>query len=79
MITLKIIAAVFAIVVGIPCQIIDYKHRRRNAYEPGNEWAYYAALSNAGSWQGRFMVWSAYLAIAFVIGALVYAFYALAR
>ena len=79
MITLKLLAAIFAIVVGIPSQIIDYKHRKRNAYEPGNAWGYYAALSNAGSWEGRFMMWSAHLGIAFVVATLGYLFYALSR
>lgn len=79
MITLKTMAAIFAIVVGIPSQIIDYKHRKRKAYEPENAWGYYAALSGGGSWEGRFMMWSGYLGIVFVVAALGYLFYAVSK
>lgn len=77
MLTLKIIVAIFTIVLGIPNRIIDYKHRKRKAYEPGNEWAYYSKLSRDGNWEGRFMMWSSYLGIALIIGALGYMVYAL--
>lgn len=79
MLTLKIIALVLIIFLGIPNQIIDYKHRKRKAYEHGNAWAYYSKLSKEGNWEGRFMMWSAYIGIYFVIGTLCYTFYALTR
>ena len=79
MFTLKIIALVFVVVFGIPNQIIDYKHRKRNAYPHGNAWAYYAQLSKEGNWEGRFMMWSGYLGIYLIIGTLCYAFYTLTR
>ena len=79
MTTLKILAVIFAIVVGIPSQIIDYKHRKNNAYEPGNAWGYYAALSSAGDREGRFMMWSGYLGIVFILGTLGYLMYVLTR
>jgi hypothetical protein len=77
--TMKIIAAVFAVVFGIPNKIIDYKHRKRGAYLPGNAWEYYAKLSKEGSWEGRFMVWSGVIGIYLVLGILGYAFYALCQ
>ena len=76
---LKIIAGVFMLVVGIPNQIIDYKHRKNKDYEPGNAWGYYARLARGGSWEGRFMMWSGYLGIYAIIGVTGYAFYALAK
>ena len=79
MLTLKIIVAVFAIVLGIPNQLIDYKHRKQNAYEPGNAWGYYAKLSREGNWEGKFMMWSGYLGIAQIIVTLGYVLYALSR
>jgi hypothetical protein len=79
MITLKIIVAIFMAVIGIPNQLIDYRHRKRNAYEPGNAWGYYAKLSKEGSWEGKFMMWSGYLGIGLIIFILGYAFYALSR
>lgn len=77
MMTLKIIAAVCAIVLGIPNEVIDSKHRKRKAYEPGNAWSYYAKLSREGNWEGRFMMWSGYLCIGFIMIALGYMFYEL--
>jgi len=79
MLWLKLVAAVFAIIFGIPNQIIDYKHRKRKAYEPGNEWAYYSKLSKEGSWEGKFMMWSGYLGIFVIIVAIGYLFYALCK
>jgi len=79
MLTLKIVATLFAVFLGIPNQIIDYKHRKRAGYEPGNAWGYYAKLSKEGSWEGKFMMWSGYLGIGFIIAALGYLFYALCR
>lgn len=75
MLELKLLTLIFLIVFGIPNQIIDYKHRKR--YEPGHAWSYYAKLSKEGSWEGRFMMWSTYLAIYFIFGALGYTFYLL--
>jgi hypothetical protein len=79
MLTIKIIVAVFTVVLGIPNKIIDAKHRKWKAYLPGNAWEYYAKLSKEGDWEGRFMIWSGVLAIYLVLGILGYAFYALAR
>jgi hypothetical protein len=76
---LKIIAGVFMLVVGIPNQIIDYKHRKNADYEPGNAWGYYARLAKEGSWEGRFMMWSGYIGIYAIIGVLGYGFYVLAK
>lgn len=77
MVALKIIALIFVLVFGIPNQIIDYKHRK--LYEPGHAWGYYAKLSNEGNWAGRFMMWSGYIGIYFIVGALGYTFYLLTR
>jgi hypothetical protein len=77
--TLKIIALIFLIVCGIPNQIIDYKHRKRKAYEHGNAWAYYSQLSKKDNWEGRFMMWSGYLGFYLIIGTLCYGFYVLAQ
>lgn len=79
MLTIKIIALILIIFLGIPNQIIDYRHRKRKAYEHGNASAYYTKLSKEGCWEGRFMMWSGYIAIYFVIGTICYAFYALTR
>ena len=79
MLTLKIIVAILAIVLGIPNQIIDHKHRKLKAYEPGNAWGYYAKLSREGNWEGRFMMWSGYLGIVLIMFTLGYTFYLLSR
>lgn len=79
MITLKLIVGLFAIIFGIPNMIIDHKHRKRRAYQPGNAWGYYAKLSREGNWEGKFMMWSGYAGIALIIASLVYLFYALSR
>lgn len=79
MLTLKAIALVLIIVLGIPIQIIDYKHRKRKGYIPGNAWTYYAQLCKEGSWEGRFMMWSAYIGIAFVIVVIAHMFYTLSK
>lgn len=79
MITLEIVVPVFMIVVGIPNKIIDNKHRKRNAYEPGNAWGYYAKLSKEGNREGKFMMWSGYLAIGLVLALFVDLFYTLSR
>lgn len=36
MLLIKFLVLVFAIVFGIPNQIIDYKHRKNKSYEPGD-------------------------------------------
>ena len=77
MLILKMAALVFVIVLGIPNQIIDYKHRKN--YEPGNVWGYYAKLSKEGSWGGKFMMWTGYIGIAYIVVATGYLFYALSR
>jgi hypothetical protein len=74
---LKIVAVVFIVVVGIPTQIIDYKHRKTRAYEPGNVWAYYEGLRKEGNWEGIIMIWSGYAAIVLAIATLGYLFYSL--
>ncbi len=76
---LRILALVFVVFIGIPNQIIDYKHRKRKLYEHGNAWAYYTKLSKEGNWEGRFMMWSGYLGIYFIFGAIGYTFYLLVR
>lgn len=45
MTTIEIIAAVCLLVFGIANQIIDYKHRKRKACEPGCAWQYYSQLA----------------------------------
>ena len=77
--TYKTIALVLLIVLGIPNQIIDYRHRKRKAYEHGNAWAYYSRFSKEGDWEGRFMMWSGYIAIVFILASLGYLFYGLSR
>ena len=77
MLELKVLTLIFLIVFGIPNQIIDDRHRKR--YESGHAWSYYAKLSKEGSWEGRFMMWSAYIGIYFIFGALAYTFYLLVQ
>ena len=72
MIFFKIAIALFALVFGIPNQIIDYKHRKREAYEPGDAGAYYSRLSAVGNLEGKFMMWSTYCGIGLIIAALAY-------
>jgi hypothetical protein len=79
MLTIKIIALVFVIIFGIPNQIIDYKHRKRKAYEPGNAWGYYANLAKQGNWEGRFVMWSGYLGIVLILVVFAYMFHALSK
>ncbi|BDT58588.1 hypothetical protein MasN3_20820 [Massilia varians] len=79
MLTIEAIALVLILVLGIPNQIIDHRHRRRKAYQPGNAWAYYAQLSREGNWEGRFMMWSTYVGIAFVVFVICHMFYALSH
>lgn len=76
---MKIIAAVFAVVLGIPGKIIDRKHRKQRAYEPGNAWEYYAKLGKEGSWEGKFMIWSGVIGFYLVLGILGYMFYVLCQ
>jgi hypothetical protein len=67
MLILKVIFVIFVVAVGIPCQIIDYRHRKMHAYEPGSGWSYYSRLKREGKWEGRFMMNSAYMALALVL------------
>ena len=76
---MEIIVAIFAVVIGIPSRIIDRKHRKMNAYEPGNAWEYYSTLGKAGSWEGKFMIWTTVLGFYLILGVLGHTFYALAR
>lgn len=78
MTTIKIIAAVYLLVFGIANQVIDYKHRKRKAYEPGCAWQYYAQLAREGSREGKFMMWSGYIGIWLMIATLVTGCYQLA-
>ena len=64
---------IFVVVFGIPIQIIDYRHRKKRAYEPGDAWAYYSRLSKQGSREGKFMLWSSYCGIALIVGVIAYA------
>jgi hypothetical protein len=75
--TFKIIGVLIMIVIGIPIQIIDYKHRKNKAYEPGDAWAYYSKLSKEGSKEGKFMMYASYLAIAFLIAVIGFGAYQL--
>ncbi|WP_107871864.1 hypothetical protein [Pseudoduganella sp. UC29_71] len=70
MLILKVIMVIFVVAVGIPCQLIDYRHRRKNAYVPGHGWSYYSRLKREGSWEGRFMMNSAYMGIALILAML---------
>ncbi|WP_208278778.1 hypothetical protein [Massilia oculi] len=45
----KIVYAVIFLVLAIPNAIIDYKHRKKNAYPHGNAWAYYSQLAKEGT------------------------------
>lgn len=72
MLVLKGILLLFIIFFGIPNQIIDYKHRKKKAYEPGDAWAYYSRLSKEGTAEGKFMMWSTYCGIAFIAVVLAY-------
>lgn len=72
MIFFQIAVAIFAIVFGIPNQIIDYKHRKKKAYEPRDAWAYYSKLAKEGNAEGKFMMWSSYCGIFLMVAALVY-------
>jgi len=76
---IKIITFLFVILVGIPNQVIDYKHRKRKAYEHGNAWAYYSQLSKEGSWEGKFMMWSAYIGFYCILGMSGFTFYQLCQ
>ena len=78
MTTIEIIAAVCLLVFGIANQIIDYKHRKRKACEPGCAWQYYSQLARGGSREGKFMMWSGCLGIWFMIATLVTGCYQLA-
>ncbi len=45
----KIVYAVIFLVLAIPNAIIDYKHRKKNAYPHGSAWAYYSQLAKEGT------------------------------
>lgn len=77
MIFFEIAVVLFAVISGIPNQIIDYKHRKNKAYEPGDAWAYYSKLSKEGNGEGKFMMWSTYCGIALIVAALAYVAYRL--
>jgi len=77
MVIFQLAALKFVLAVGIPNQIIDYKHHKNKAYEPGDAWAYYSRLSKQGSREGKFMMFSSYCGIALIIGLLGYLAYRL--
>ncbi len=79
MAVLKIISLIALVVIGIPNTLIDHKHRKRKAYGHGNAWAYYSELAKAGSWEGKFMMWSGYVCIWLVILTIGFGFYELSR
>jgi hypothetical protein len=74
-----IVVPIYLVFFGIPNKMIDSKHRKRKAYEPGHEWSYYAKLSKEGNWGGRFMMWSSYLGIGVVLALIAETFYVLSR
>jgi hypothetical protein len=77
MIFFQIVAIVFVVVFGIPNQIIDYKHRKNKAYEPGDAWAYYSRLSKEGHRDAKFMMFSTYCGIALIFATIAYLAYRL--
>jgi hypothetical protein len=76
---IKLLALLLILGLGIPCQIIDYRHRKRSGYQPGNAWSYYAKLSREGDRGARFMMFSTYVAIYFIVGVIAFGFYALVQ
>lgn len=72
MLFIKILVGLFALTFGIVNRRIDAKHRKRKAYVPGDEWAYYSRLSKEGCREGRFMVLSAWVGIGVIIASLAY-------
>jgi len=77
--TMRIIAGIYLLIAGVANQVIDYKHRKRNAYEPGCAWQYYSQLAREGSREAKIMMWSGYIAIYFIIAILGVTFYELAK
>lgn len=73
----KIVYAVIFLVLAIPNAIIDYKHRKKNAYPHGNAWAYYSQLAKEGNWEGKFMMWSGYIGIVAILSIIASTFYRL--
>lgn len=73
--SMKLIGVLMTVVLGIPNQIIDYKHRKRKAYEPGDAWAYYSKLSKEGNFDGKFMMFSTYVGITVIIAVISFAAY----
>ena len=72
MFVLKFITLVFVVGIGIPCYVIDFRHRRNKDYVPGNEWSYYSRLKREGHRDGQFMMRSAYAGIALIAAAIVF-------
>lgn len=77
MIFFKLAALVIVVLLGIPRLVIDFKHRKKSGYHPGNEWAYYSRLSKEGSAEGKFMMFVTYFAITFIVGLMAYVTYRL--
>lgn len=77
--TMKIIVGIYVLIVGVVNNVIDYKHRKRNAYEPGCAWQYYAQLAREGSREAKFMMWSGYISIYMIFAIMGVAFYELAQ
>lgn len=76
--TFRIMCAVYLLVAGAGNQVIDDKHRKRNAYEPGCAWQHYAKLAREGSREGKFMMWSGHIGIWFIIATIATGCYQLA-
>ena len=74
---LKAVLVMFVIFFGIPSLIIDFKHRKKSEYHPGSEWAYYSKLSKDGSTEGRFMMFTTYIGILFIVAVVAYLVYRL--
>ncbi len=74
---LDIALLLVTLIFGIRIQFIDYKHRKKKAYEPGDAWAYYSRLSREGDAEGRFMMRATYCGIFLIIAALAYLAYQL--
>jgi len=74
----NILLFLFLVVGGIGNAVIDYRHQKKDGYIPGHAWSYYSKLSKAGSWEGKFMMWSGYIAIALIILVTALTFYKLA-
>lgn len=74
---IKIALLIFALVLGLPALIIDYRHQKNKAYEPGDAWAYYSKRSKQGHADAKFMMLNTYVGIVFIVAVLAYLAYRL--